>query len=159
MLIPATPGFLLGACGFRFLIVSSSVRDNQRKQPVAFVSTSTFDIRTCSLPLNCVSCLGQLNDRDRCRRAMVRNMVPDQFAAAESEDGRTPDQACSLLLLLLAESHLTHTCLKACCVGWWLCRCRPDRRGSQTKTNLDDGGEWRKGDLRNSFEMGQIMAF
>jgi hypothetical protein len=38
---------------------------------------------------------------------MVRNMVPDQFAAAESEDGRTPDQACSLLLLLLAESHLT----------------------------------------------------
>jgi hypothetical protein len=34
-------------------------------------------------------------------------MVPDQFAAAESEDGRTPDQACSLLLLLLAESHLT----------------------------------------------------
>jgi hypothetical protein len=34
-------------------------------------------------------------------------MVPDQFAAAESEDGRTPDQACSLLLLLLAESRLT----------------------------------------------------
>jgi hypothetical protein len=34
-------------------------------------------------------------------------MVPDQFAAAESEDGRTPHQACPLLLLLLAESRLT----------------------------------------------------
>jgi hypothetical protein len=35
--------------------------------------------------------------------------------------------------LLLAESHLTRRLFAACFGGFWLCRCRPDRCGSQAK--------------------------
>jgi hypothetical protein len=38
-------------------------------------------------------------------------MVPDQFAAAESENGRTPDQACSLLLLFIVGGEPSHATL------------------------------------------------
>jgi hypothetical protein len=86
-------------------------------------------------------------------------MVPDQFAAAESEDGRTPDQACSLLLLLLAESHLTRH-LSGSMLRRMEALPLPVKSTRQPgKTNLEDGGELRKGYLINSFEMGQIMAF